>query len=102
MECFAAAKKQYSDFYLQVKNINVAVPGSANPVKVKGQYDEPGEQKKFAVSLFSIGNDETVYKNVKVEVALQYIIKGWQVSIYVYDKIPDDEILPDVETKNDY
>jgi hypothetical protein len=28
-------------------------------------------------------------------VALQYLITGWQVSVFVYDKKEDDEILPD-------
>ena len=78
------------------------LPGYDKPVKITGEYDEPGEQKKFAGSRFSIGNDETVYKNVKVEVALQYTITGWQVSIYVYDKMPDDTIQPEVDVKNDY
>lgn len=101
LDNFAAAKKQYRDMFLQVKNIGVTVPGSAKPVKVKGAYDEPAEQKKFAGSLFSIDSGDTIFKNVKVEVALQYIITGWQVSIYVYDKMPDDEILPDEEVNTD-
>jgi hypothetical protein len=98
---FATAKKQYRELFLQVKNMQVLLPGSARPAAIKGTYDEPAEQKKFAGSLFRIANDTAVYKNVKVEVALQYIITGWQVSVYVYDKKEDDEILPDAAISND-
>lgn len=102
VENFAAAKKQYRDLFLQVKNLGIQLPGNAKPVKAKGEYDEPTEQKKFAGSIFRINNEEGVYKDVKLEVALQYTITGWQVSVYVYDKKEDDEILPDAEVKNDY
>lgn len=101
-ENFAAAKKQYRDLFLQVKNLGIQLPGNAKPVKAKGEYDEPTEQKKFAGSIFRINNEEGVYKDVKLEVALQYTITGWQVSVYVYDKKEDDEILPDAEVNNDY
>lgn len=102
VENFAAAKKQYRDLFLQVKNLGIQLPGNAKPVKAKGEYDEPTEQKKFAGSIFRINNEEGVYKDVKLEVALQYTITGWQVSVFVYDKKEDDEILPDAEVKNDY
>lgn len=102
VENFSTAKKQYRELFLQVKNIALQLPGHTKPVKTTGVYDEPDEQKKFAGSRFSMGNDETVYKNVNVEVALQYTITGWQVSIYVYDKTPDDAMQPEPETKNDY
>lgn len=97
---FAAAKKQYRDLFLQVKNLGIQLPGNTKPIKAKGDYDEPTEQKKFAGSIFRINNEEGIYKDVKLEVALHYIITGWQVSIYVYDKKEDDEILPDTEDGN--
>ncbi|MFN8253514.1 MAG: hypothetical protein U0V75_16710 [Ferruginibacter sp.] len=99
VENFAAAKKQYRDLFLQVKNLGLQLPGKDKPVKAKGEYDEPSEQKKFAGSIFRVSNEEGAYKDVKVEVALQYTITGWQVSLYVYDKKEDDEILPDSEVK---
>lgn len=100
-ESFTAAKKQYHDLFLQVKNLGIRLPGSAKPIKAKGEYDEPSEQKKFAGSLFRISNeDDDMYKDVKVEVALQYTMTGWQVSVYVYDKKEDDEILPEASTQN--
>lgn len=99
-ENFAAAKKQYHDLFLQVKNLGIRLPGSTKPIKAKGEYDEPSEQKKFAGSLFRISNEDETYKDVKVEVALQYTMTGWQVSLYVYDKKEDDEILPEAATQN--
>lgn len=101
MENFAAAKKQYRDLYLQVKNLGLQLPGNSKAVKVKGDYDEPSEQKKFAGSVFRVSNEESVYKDVKVEVALQYTMTGWQVSLYVYDKKEDDEILPEASVNNE-
>jgi hypothetical protein len=103
VESFAAAKKQYKDLFFQVKNWGIKLPGSAKPVKAKGVYDEPKEEKKFAGSLFRMEAADGIYKDLKIEVSLQYLITGWQVGVYVYDKKEDDEITPDAETTaNDY
>jgi hypothetical protein len=96
---FAAAKKQYRDLFLQVKNMSLHLPGNTKAITVKAVYDEPKEEKKFAGSIFRVGNDDELYKDVKIEVALQYLITGWQVRLYVYDKKEDDEIQPDTEVK---
>lgn len=99
-ESFAAAKKQYRDLFLQVKNLQVQLPGNSKSFTAKAVYDEPKEEKKFAGSIFRFKND-ALYKDVKIEVALQYLITGWQVSLFVYDKKEDDEILPDAAVKID-
>lgn len=96
VESFAAAKKQYRDLFLQVKNMQLQLPGGNKAVNAKAVYDEPKEEKKFAGTIFRFSGDDTVYKDVKIEVAIQYLITGWQVSVFVYDKKEDDEILPDV------
>jgi hypothetical protein len=103
VESFTAAKKQYHDLFLQVKNWGIKLPGNVKLVKPNGKYDEPKEEKKFAGSLFSIIEADGIYKDVKIEVSMQYLISGWQVGIYVYDKKEDNEITPDSETTaNDY
>jgi hypothetical protein len=103
VESFTAAKKQYKDLFLQVKSWGIKLPGNVKPVKAKGVYDEPKEEKKFAGSLFRIEDSDGIYKDLKIEVSLQYLITGWQVGIYVYDKKEDNEITPDTEVSaNDY
>ena len=99
VENFAAAKKQYHDLFVQVKNISLRLPGNTKAISSTAVYDEPKEEKKFAGSIFRFSNDDQLYKDVKIEVALQYTITGWQVSVYVYDKKEDDEIQPDPEIK---
>jgi hypothetical protein len=99
VENFLEAKKQYRDLFMQVKNMQLRLPGNEKTVTAKAAYDEPKEEKKFAGSIFRIYNDDQLYKDVKIEVALQYLITGWQVSVYVYDKKEDDEIQPDPEVK---
>jgi hypothetical protein len=102
-ENFATAKKQYRELFLQVKNWGIKLQGNDKAVKPNGSYDEPKEEKKFAGSLFRIHEAAGIYKDVKIEVSLQYLITGWQVGVYVYDKKEDDEITPDTETTaNDY
>jgi hypothetical protein len=102
-ESFATAKKQYRELFLQVKNWSIKLPGNIKPVKPNGSYDEPKDTKKFAGSLFSIIEADGIYKDVKIEVSLQYLITGWQVGVYVYNKKEDDEIMPDAATTaNDY
>jgi hypothetical protein len=100
---FTTAKKQYRELFLQVKNWGIKLPGNVKLVKPNGKYDEPKEEKKFAGSLFRIIDTDGIYKDVKIEVSMQYLITGWQVGVYVYDKKEDDEIQPDTETTaNDY
>ena len=99
VESFAAAKKQYRDLFLQVKNMQWHLPGNTKTIVAKATYDEPKEEKKFAGSIFRIGNEDELYKDVKIEVALQYTITGWQVRLYVYDKKEDDEIRPDTDVQ---
>ena len=94
-ENFTAAKKQYRDLFLQVKNLSLRLPGNDKAVIARAVYDEPKEEKQFAGSIFRFDTENGVYKNLKIEVALHYLITGWQVSLYVYDKKEDDEILPD-------
>jgi hypothetical protein len=99
VESFAAAKKQYRDLFMQVKNMQLRLPGNTKTINTSAVYDEPKEEKKFAGSIFRINDGEQLYKDVKIEVALQYTITGWQVSVYVYDKKEDDEIQPEPEVK---
>jgi hypothetical protein len=101
VENFAEAKKQYHNLFMQVKNMQLRLPGNSKTINTSAVYDEPKEEKKFAGSIFRINDGEELYKDVKIEVALQYTITGWQVSVYVYDKKEDDEIRPDPDVKTE-
>ena len=101
VENFADAKKQYHNLFMQVKNMQLRLPGNSKTINTSAVYDEPKEEKKFAGSIFRINDGEQLYKDVKIEVALQYTITGWQVSLFVYDKKEDDEIQPDPEVKTE-
>jgi hypothetical protein len=101
VENFAEAKKQYHNLFMQVKNMQLRLPGNTKTINTSAVYDEPKEEKKFAGSIFRINDGEELYKDVKIEVALQYLITGWQVSVYVYDKKEDDEIKPDPVKANE-
>jgi hypothetical protein len=82
--------------------MGIKLNDGAKAVKPSGSFEEPKEEKKFARSIFRFSETDETYKNVKIEVSLHYLITGWQVSIYVYDKKEDDEILPEAATANDY
>ena len=99
VENFADAKKQYHSLFMQVKNMQLRLPGNSKTINTSAVYDEPKEEKRFAGSIFRINDGEQLYKDVKIEVALQYTITGWRVSVYVYDKKEDDEIQPEPEVK---
>ena len=101
VENFADAKKQYRELFMQVKHMQLRLPGNSKNINTSAVYDEPKEEKKFAGSIFRINDGEELYKDVKIEVALQYTITGWQVSLYVYDKKEDDEIKPEPEIKTE-
>ena len=45
VENFAEAKKQYHNLFMQVKNMQLRLPGNSKNITAKGQYDEPKEEK---------------------------------------------------------
>jgi len=88
-ESFEKAKQKFKALFNQLNNLTVN-PGNAKTFHLKGTYEVPIEEKKFAAVLFSFNNGDETLKKLKVEISLQYVLLEWKVSVLVYDRERED------------
>ena len=86
---FSEAKGKYKNIYNQLNNqsVNFNGPGS---FKLKGDYAEPREEKKFSTSILFLHPVNDSVKKLRIEVLLQYEKLEWKLSVLVYDKEKED------------
>ncbi len=88
-ESFEKAKQKFKTLFNQLNNLSVN-PGNAGSFHLKGTYEIPTEEKKFASVLFSFKSADEGIKKLKVEISLQYELMEWKVSVLVYDRERED------------
>lgn len=90
-ESFEKAKQKFKTLYNQLNNISVDI-GAAKNYHLKGKYEVPTEEKKFASVLFSFEPTNETVKKLKIEISLQYQEPmEWKVKVLVYDKEREDD-----------
>lgn len=90
-ENFEKAKQKFKALYNQLNNLSVDLAGAKN-FHLKGKYEAPVEEKKFASVLFSFDPPHESVKKLRIEITLQaYEPMEWKVSVLVYDKEREDE-----------
>ena len=57
----------------------------ANKITLHGDYTAPDDSKKFAVILLSPEPESQELKDVVVDLSMQYLMDGWQISVSVYE-----------------
>lgn len=89
-ENFEKAKQKFKSLYSQLNNLSVDIGGGKN-FHLKGKYDTPTEEKKFASVLFSFEPENDAVKKMRIEISLQYFAPmEWKVKVLVYDKDRED------------
>ncbi len=90
-ESFEKAKQKFKALYNQLNNLSVDIGDNKN-FHLKGKYEAPEEEKKFANVLFSFQPDNELAKKLKVEICMQtYEPMGWKVKVLVYDREREDD-----------
>ena len=89
-ESFSEAKKKFRSLYTQLNNQAVQIDGF-NPMHLKGSYEEPKEEKKFASSVLVLNTGNETLKKLRVEIAMQYEPMEWKVKVLIYDKEREDD-----------
>lgn len=90
-ENFEKAKQKFKSLFNQLNNLTVRFAGN-NPVRFRGQYEEPKQEIKFSSVLFSPETDREFLKKIKVEILLE--LAGpmeWKVRVLIYDKEREDD-----------
>lgn len=90
-ENFERAKQKFKTLYNQLNNLSVDI-GAAKNFHLKGKYEAPEEEKKFAAVLFSFEPENESVKKLRVEISMQYFAPmEWKVKVLVYDKDREDD-----------
>lgn len=89
-ESFEKAKQKFKSLYSQLNNLSVNLDG-AKSFHLKGKYEVPLEEKKFASILFRVEPSSELVKQLKVEISMQFEAPmEWKVIVLVYDRERED------------
>jgi hypothetical protein len=91
-EEFEVISKKYKDLYNQIKNSIVKVEGE-KPLILNGSFEAPTEEKRFVASSFTLVPSIGKMGKVKVELALEFLITEWKVSLLVFDQEEESMVM---------
>ncbi|MBO9571487.1 MAG: hypothetical protein J7497_04680, partial [Chitinophagaceae bacterium] len=84
-EEFEVAAKRYKELYNQIRNSIVKIDGE-KPLILNGNYEAPTEEKRFVASSFGLVPANGKLGKVKVELALEFYVTEWKISLLVFDQ----------------
>lgn len=93
-DSYEAAEKKYKQLYGQLHNASVRLDNGGGRYIVKGEMDNPNEDKAIFSTLFDITPNNNFSKNVHIELSMSYEMLQWKIRIAVYDKVDDEEVRP--------
>src|SRR5690349_24072959 len=82
---FDEAKKQYKDVFNQIKNTIVKIDGEKSYI-LNGQFQTPDEKKRYHSTFFTLIPSNGQLQKIKVELAMQYQMPLWKISLTIYDR----------------
>lgn len=91
-EEFETIAKKYKDLYNQIRNSIVKVDGE-KPLILNGVFESPTEEKRYVASSFSLVPSVGKLGKVKVELALEFFITEWKVSLLVFDQEEESMVM---------
>lgn len=83
-ENFEDARKKFKSLYGQLNNLRV------NSVSMKGEYENPVEEKRFTSVLLSFMTEDESMKKLKVELIMESEGMEWKVKVLVYERERED------------
>lgn len=90
-ESFEKARQKFKSLYNQLNNLS-ADAGGAAPVRFRGKYEQPGEEKKFTSVIFSPDPATGQTAKLKMEISIQFHAPmEWQVRVMLYNREKEDE-----------
>lgn len=91
-EEFEDIAKKYKSLYQQIKNTIIKVDGE-KPFILNGAYEIPTEEKRFVASAFNLLPSTGTLGKLKVELALEYYITDWKITLLVYDQEEESMVM---------
>lgn len=87
-EDYETAAKKYRWLFNQVRGMNLYY--LKDQYTLRGNFQEPTESRRFAVSTLALAAPPTPYQKLRVDVSLQFEFPEWKVQLLVYEKERDD------------
>ncbi|MBI5858378.1 MAG: hypothetical protein HZB42_12110 [Sphingobacteriales bacterium] len=88
-ESFEKAKQKFRSLFNQLNNLSIRI-GHENS-RLKGEYKQPEEKKKFTFVVFSPEPENESTKRLKIEILIQALEPmEWKVKVMVYDRERED------------
>ena len=82
---YTDAKARYTELYNQIRNTIVKIEGE-KPFILNGNYEAPGDDKKYTTVLFQLLPATGEMQKLKVELTLLHTINDWKLFLSVYDE----------------
>lgn len=92
-EAFEEAAASYSRYFKQINNMKLT-PAGYEKIQLIGRFDEPDDGRAFASSHFKLEYVKDGRANFYVDLGLQYEFPVWKVKIFMFEKMPDEDIRP--------
>jgi hypothetical protein len=80
---FNAAKSKFHEYFNKIKGTAVVIDN--NKVTYEASYEVPDDSNRFTSILFTAHPETEQLKNVVIDLSLQYVVSGWQISIDIYE-----------------
>jgi len=92
-EDFEVAAKKYKELYGLISNSIIKIQGQ-KPLILSGSFAAPTEEKRFNNSEFQLlpAAPDTL-QNLKVELALEYYVTEWKLTLLVYDRAEEELVM---------
>jgi hypothetical protein len=82
-EDFDEAKQKFHEYFSKIKGTQVNI--NNKKISFHADYATPDDAKRFATILFTASEKTQALKNVVIDLSMQYVLSGWQISISVYE-----------------
>lgn len=89
-ESFDKAKQKFKSLFNQLNNLTTRIGHQA--VKLKGDFEQPDEKKKFSSVLFNLEPENETTGKLKVEILIvAHEPLEWKVKLLIYDRDREDD-----------
>ena len=82
-EDFDEAKQKFHEYFSKIKGTSVNI--NNKKVGFNADYIAPDDAKRFTTILFTPDEKTQQLKNVAIDLSMQYVLSGWQISISIYE-----------------
>jgi hypothetical protein len=86
-------QQQYKAYYNDISG-KALFKNGVNGLTAVSAYNAPAEELRLWSNQFRMQDDETVYRNLVVDLVAEYVNFQWTVYVRVFDKVKDEEIRP--------